>query len=165
MLNSALHLILQYEQTKIPTFEVAQAYYNVGKIDESELIILELQNNNITGKALKKLHEKIKIQQLQISEGVYDFKSMHEEAQSSFFVKCSNYTNPNIEVRQIDQFRCGYFAKQQIEIGTILITEKAFLVGEDDDADYQLQIKKKLKDKQVEQHFQERNMLNLMKKY
>ncbi|CAL5980819.1 Hypothetical_protein [Hexamita inflata] len=116
MLNSALHQIQLYEQTKIPTFEVAQAYYNVGKIDESELIIAELQNNNVTGKALKKLHKKIKIQQLQISEGVYEYTSMYEEAQSSFFVKCSNYINPNIEVRQIDESRCGYFAKQNIEI-------------------------------------------------
>ncbi|CAL5990138.1 SET_domain-containing protein [Hexamita inflata] len=152
MLNSALHQIQLYESTKIPTFEVAQAYYNVGKIDESELIIAELQNNNVTGKALKKLNDKIKIQQLQISEGVYDYKSMYEEAQSSFFVKCSNYINPNIEVRQIDQSRCGYFAKQKIEIGTILIAEKSFLFGDYDAQEYQLQIKKKLKDKQVEQY-------------
>ncbi|CAL5995098.1 SET_domain-containing protein [Hexamita inflata] len=147
MLESALYEITKYEQTKTPTQEIAQAYYNIGKLDESEQVILKLQNDD----KLQKLQDDIQKQRLQSAEGLYDFKQMVEEAKEHFFVRCSNFKNPDIEIRQI-QTTCGYFAKQQIELGCILMVEKAFLAGEEDDRDIQLQLKKQLKDSQVQQY-------------
>ncbi|CAL6117059.1 SET_domain-containing protein [Hexamita inflata] len=147
MLKSALSQITKYEQTKTPTLEIAQAYYNIGKLDESEQVILKLQNDE----KLQKLQDDIQKQRLQSAEGLYDFKQMVEEAKQHFFVRCSNFKNPDIEIRQI-QTTCGYFAKQQIELGCILMVEKAFLAGENNDRDIQLQLKKQLKDNQVQQY-------------
>ncbi|CAL5995208.1 SET_domain-containing protein [Hexamita inflata] len=152
MLKSAHRQITQYEQTQKPTFEAAQAYYNVGKLEECEQVVLELQKNDMVTKAVKKLQQNIEIQKLQISEGKYDYKSMVEEAKANFVVKCQNYVNPNIEIREAGKKRFGYFAKSKIEMGTLIMVEKAFVVGSIDQMFEQLQVKNILKDSQVQQY-------------
>ncbi|CAL6095398.1 SET_domain-containing protein [Hexamita inflata] len=152
MLKSALRQITQYEQTQKPTFEAAQAYYNVGKLEECEQVVLELHKNDMVTKAVKRLQQKIDIQKLQISEGKYDYKSMVEEAKENFVVKCQNYVNPNIEIREAGNKRFGYFAKSKIEMGTKLMVEKAFLIADFHQMFKQLQVKVELKDSQLSQY-------------
>ncbi|CAL6095362.1 SET_domain-containing protein [Hexamita inflata] len=152
MLKSAHRQITQYEQTQTPTFEAAQAYYNVGKLEECEQVVLELQKNDMVTKAVKRLQQNIEIQKLQISEGKYDFKSMVEEAKENFVVKCQNYVNPNIEIREAGNKRFGYFAKSKIEMGTKLMVEKAFLIADQMQMFKQLLVKVELKDFQISQY-------------
>ncbi|CAL5995184.1 SET_domain-containing protein [Hexamita inflata] len=152
MLKSALCQITKYEEIKTPSFEAAQAYYNVGKLEECEQVVLELQKNDMVTKAVKKLQQNIQIQKLQISEGKYDYKSMVEEAKVNFVVKCQNYVNPNIEIREAGNKRFGYFAKSKIEMGTKLIVEKAFLIAEQQQMFQQLLVKDQLKDSQMAQY-------------